>query len=77
VIVFAVYADAEKALIAELGDQLVGRVVIDPSNPIALDADGTFTRSLPREEAVADTLSVLLPEGRTTSKRSELSPPHP
>lgn len=63
VIVFAVYADAEKALSAELGDQLVGRVVIDPSNPIALDVDGTFTRSLPREEAVADTLSVLLPEG--------------
>ncbi|MFE2773850.1 NAD(P)-binding domain-containing protein [Microbacterium resistens] len=51
VIVFAVYADAEKALSA------------DPSNPIALDVDGTFTRSLPREEAVADTLSVLLPEG--------------
>src|SRR6266540_3458097 len=40
VVVLAVWLDTTKELIAENGDLLHGKVVVDPSNPIQLDGKG-------------------------------------
>src|SRR5256885_16551403 len=45
--VFAVWFDALKQVIAEYGDLLDGKVVVDPSNPIGVTADGTLFRTVP------------------------------
>src|SRR5712692_2199598 len=47
VVVFAVWLDTLKDLIAQHAHLLRGKVVVDPSNPIARDANGGFVRTLP------------------------------
>src|ERR1700722_4748312 len=44
VLVFAVWFDAFNALIAEYGDRLAGKVVVDPTNPVAPDGNGGFRK---------------------------------
>lgn len=63
-IVFAMYLDAITKLIADLSKLLVGKVVIDPSNPVGPDGHGGFTRrTLPVGESAASVISHLLPAG--------------
>src|SRR5256885_3293244 len=47
VVVFAVWLDTLKDLIAQHADLLRGKVVVDPSNPIAQDANGGVGRPPP------------------------------
>jgi 8-hydroxy-5-deazaflavin:NADPH oxidoreductase len=61
VVVLAVWLDTTKELIAENGDLLHGKVVVDPSNPIQLDANGGFTRTLPDGQSAASVIAGLLP----------------
>ncbi len=51
VVVLAVWLDTTKELIAENGDLLHGKVVVDPSNPIQLDGKGGFSRTLPEGQS--------------------------
>jgi predicted dinucleotide-binding enzyme len=46
-VVFAVWLDTIKESTARDAGLLEGKVVIDPSNPIGLDANGEMTRTLP------------------------------
>ncbi len=62
-IVFAVYLDAMKELISELSDALVGKVVIDPSNPVGRDEHGGMTRTLPQDQSAGSVIASLLPTG--------------
>ena len=62
-VVFAVWLDSEKELISQLTPTLVGKVVIDPSNPIALDGHGGFSRTLPEDESAGSVVANLLPPG--------------
>jgi 8-hydroxy-5-deazaflavin:NADPH oxidoreductase len=59
----AVWLDTEKELISHLSQALVGKVVIDPSNPIGPDGNGGFTTTLPEGESAASVLANLLPAG--------------
>src|SRR2546429_6989109 len=47
VVVFAVWLDTLKDLIAQHADLLRGKVVVDPSNPVAQDANGGVVRPPP------------------------------
>src|SRR5580700_11556559 len=40
VLVLAVWLDAFEQLVAQYGDQLAGKVIIDPSNPVGPDGAG-------------------------------------
>jgi predicted dinucleotide-binding enzyme len=62
-VVFAVWLDSEKELISQLTPTLVGKVVIDPSNPIAADGRGGFSRTLPEDESAGSVVANLLPAG--------------
>ncbi|KAA8370892.1 hypothetical protein FE410_04135 [Leuconostoc carnosum] len=46
-IILAIFFADEKQLIKKYQQQLAGKLVIDPSNPISFDAIGTMSRTLP------------------------------
>lgn len=62
-VVLAVYLDAMKQLIAELSDSLIGKVVIDLSNPAGPDGHGGFARTLPQDQSAGSVIASLLPSG--------------
>ncbi len=62
-VVLAVWLDTEKELISQLSQALVGKVVIDPSNPIGPDGHGGFARTLPDDQSAASVVANLLPAG--------------
>jgi 8-hydroxy-5-deazaflavin:NADPH oxidoreductase len=62
-VVFAVWFDAIKALVGEHQADLDRKVVIDPSNPVAMDADGSFSRTLPDGVSAGSVIAGLLPPG--------------
>jgi 8-hydroxy-5-deazaflavin:NADPH oxidoreductase len=61
VVVLAVWLDTAKRLIAENGDLLHRKVIVDPSNPIQLDGKGGFSRTLPDGQSAASVIAGLLP----------------
>ncbi len=62
-IVFAVWFDAIKELFAHYSEQLSGKVLVDPSNPITPDGNGGFTKVIPADQSAGQILSTLLPSG--------------
>ena len=62
-VIFAVWLDVIKQLVAEHGARLVGKVVVDPSNPITVAPDGTYPRTLPDGVSSASVIDGLLPTG--------------
>jgi 8-hydroxy-5-deazaflavin:NADPH oxidoreductase len=63
IIVFAVYFNAIKDLIAEYRGKLAGKIVVDPSNPIAPDGSGGFKKIIPQDQSSGQLLAKLLPPG--------------
>jgi predicted dinucleotide-binding enzyme len=63
VVVFAVWFDALKQLIADYAYLLDGKVVADPSNPIGITADGTLFRTLPEGQSQGSLVAAMLPAG--------------
>jgi predicted dinucleotide-binding enzyme len=63
VIIFAIYFDAIKETLAAYRSDLSGKIVVDPSNPIAPDGKGGFMKTLPVDESAGKVIAALLPEG--------------
>jgi predicted dinucleotide-binding enzyme len=63
VVVFAVWLDTIKELIAKHGGLLENKVVVDPSNPIGFDENGQMIRTLPDGESSGSVVAGLLPAG--------------
>ena len=63
VVVFAVYLDVMKELIAKDAGLLDGKVVVDPSNPIGFDESGNVMRTLPDGQSAGSVVAGLLPAG--------------
>ena len=61
VVVFAVWLDTLKDLIAQHADLLRDKVVVDPSNPVAQDANGGVVRTLPDDQSSGSVVAGLLP----------------
>ena len=61
VVVFAVWLDTLKDLIAQHADLLRGKVVVDPSNPVAQGTNGGFVRTLPDGQSSGSVVAGLLP----------------
>ncbi|WP_405803631.1 NAD(P)-binding domain-containing protein [Streptomyces sp. NBC_00210] len=60
-VVFAIWLDAMRELIPQVRPLLEGKVVIDPSNPIAFDDTGQVRRSLPEGQSAGSVIAALLP----------------
>jgi predicted dinucleotide-binding enzyme len=63
VLVFAVWLDALQQLIAQYGDRLAGKVVVDPSNPVAPNGNGGFKKIIGEQESSGQLLAGQLPAG--------------
>jgi len=63
IIVFAVYFNAIQELLGEYRSKLSGKIVVDPSNPIAPDGSGGFKKIIPQDQSSGQILAALLPPG--------------
>ena len=63
VLVLAVWLDAFEQLIAEYGERLAGKVIIDPSNPVGPDGAGGYRKMIPEQESSGQILAGQLPAG--------------
>jgi predicted dinucleotide-binding enzyme len=61
VVVFALWLDTIKELIAKDARLLDGKVVVDPSNPLGFDARGQMIRTLPEGQSSGSVVAALLP----------------
>ena len=60
-VLFAVWFDVTKELVARHGPALPGKVVIDPSNPISIDEQGNIKRTLPDGVSAGSVIAGLMP----------------
>jgi predicted dinucleotide-binding enzyme len=63
VLVIAVWLDAFKQLIAQYGERLAGKVIVDPTNPVGPDSDGNYRKVIGEQESSGQILAGLLPAG--------------
>ena len=61
VVVFALWLDDMKGVIEQHRARLTGKVVVDPSNPIAVSATGEISRTLPDDVSAGSVVAGLLP----------------
>jgi len=63
VLVFAVWPDPFKQLIAQYGERLAGKVIVDPTNPVGPDGKGGYRKVIGEQESSGQILAGLLPAG--------------
>ena len=63
VIVLALWLDVMKFFIPEFNEKLVGKIVVDPSNPVGPDGKGGVKRTLPADQSSGQIVAGLLPRG--------------
>jgi 8-hydroxy-5-deazaflavin:NADPH oxidoreductase len=61
IVVLSVWFDAIKELLDTYKTELVGKIIIDPSNPIAPDGKGGFVKTIAENESAGQQLAKLLP----------------
>jgi predicted dinucleotide-binding enzyme len=67
-VVFAVWLDTTKELIAKDARLLENKVVVDPSNPLGFDENGQMIRTLPEGQSAGSVVDALLPAGAHYAK---------
>ena len=68
IVVLAVFLDVARELIPRYAGALEGKIVIDPTNPLAVDDAGNLYRTLPEDQSAASVLVRLLPVGAHYAK---------
>jgi hypothetical protein len=63
ILVLGMWFDTIKEFIGANRASLVGKIIIDPSNPIAPDGKGGFKKIIPADQSSGQIISKLLPEG--------------
>jgi 8-hydroxy-5-deazaflavin:NADPH oxidoreductase len=63
VVILGIWFETIKEFVITYRDSLVGKVVVDPSNPIAPDGKGGFTKIIPADQSSGQIIARLLPEG--------------
>jgi 8-hydroxy-5-deazaflavin:NADPH oxidoreductase len=62
-VLLALWLDDLREVVPQQARRLDDKVVIDPSNPIAFDASGQMSRTLPDDQSAGSIVSALLPAG--------------
>jgi 8-hydroxy-5-deazaflavin:NADPH oxidoreductase len=68
VLVIALWLDAFEQVIAQYGDRLAGKVIVDPTNPVGPDGKGGYHKVIGEQESSGQILAGLLPPGATLVK---------
>ncbi|RYE56378.1 MAG: NADP oxidoreductase coenzyme F420-dependent [Sphingobacteriales bacterium] len=61
IIILAIYFDPIKAFLKEFASELEGKIIVDPSNPIAPAEGGGFKKIIAENESAGQILSTQLP----------------
>ena len=68
IIVLAVWFDAIKELFNTYATALQGKIIVDPSNPIAADENGGFKKIIDKDQSAGQILFTLLPKDAKLAK---------
>jgi len=68
IIVFAIWFNAIKELFQTYAKELQGKIIVDPSNPIAPDEKGGFKKIIDQDQSAGQILSTLLPKDAKLAK---------
>lgn len=68
IIVLAIWFAAIKEFLNQYSTELRGKIIVDPSNPIAPDNKGGFKKIIGEKESAGNILSALLPENAKFAK---------
>lgn len=68
IIVLAIWFDGIKEFFKTYASELSGKIVVDPSNPIAPDEKGGFKKIIDQDESAGKILAALLPKGARLAK---------
>ena len=68
IIIFTVWYGAIKELLNTYSTELQGKIIIDPSNPIAPDEKGGFKKIIGENESAGQTIASLLPKNAKLAK---------
>src|SRR5215470_421455 len=63
VLVIALWLDAFEQVIAQYGERLAGKVIVDPSNPVGPDDAGNYRKVIGERQSSGQLLAGLLPAG--------------
>jgi predicted dinucleotide-binding enzyme len=62
-IILAVWYETIREIFKKYGAELQGKIIIDPSNPLAFLEGGGFKKIIDKDQSAGQILSTLLPEG--------------
>lgn len=68
IVVLAIYFDPIKEFFKTYATELEGKIIVDPSNPIAPDENGGFKKIIGEDESAGELLSSLLPNNTKLAK---------
>ena len=68
IIVLSVWFNVIKELFVQYAAELQGKIIIDPSNPIAPDGKGGFVKAIGEKESAGQINAALLPKGAKLAK---------
>ena len=68
IIVLAIWFDGIKDFFKTYAAELQGKIIVDPSNPIAPDEKGGFKKIIGKDQSAGQILSSLLPKGAKLAK---------
>ena len=68
VVVLSVYFASIKEIFVQYASELQGKIIVDPSNPIAPDDKGGFKKIIGQNESSGQILSTLLPKNARLAK---------
>lgn len=62
IVVLAIWFNATKEVLKQYATELEGKIIVDPSNPIAPDENGGFKKIIGEKESAGEIISALLPK---------------
>ena len=63
IIVLAIWFDGIKEFFKTYATELAGKIIVDPSNPIAPDDNGGFKKIIDKDQSAGQILAALVPRG--------------
>ena len=62
IVVLAIWLNATKEVLQQYATELEGKIIVDPSNPIAPDEKGGFKKIIGENESAGEIIAALLPK---------------
>lgn len=68
IVIMAIWFSAIKEVLYQYEPLLQGKIIVDPSNPIAPDGNGGFVKAIGEKESAGQLIAALLPKGAKLAK---------